>query len=760
MLIKHSTHPFVRAMYLLLMAQLGAFSVTAIARTGVLEETIVTAQKREQNLQDVPLAVTVLSGSELELAQENEIGSLQKNVPSFIFSEGNSDQERNLLIRGVGTQSFSRGVDQSVSAVVDGLVATGVAAAVLDFSDVQRIEVLRGPQGMLFGKNASAGVLNIVTRNPTEEFEAKLGASYGDEDEVKLNGFVSGPLGENVQGRIAAYSNKRDAFLENIYPGGKDMNDRDEWGVRGKIAYQPTETLEIKATLNHVERDQHCCANPALELVPGSRAEEVGVPAGNENTKLDDRETTRTDTKLDNVILDANYDWANYSVTSITSYVDTKTKDSFLSFNVPYPLGVQNDSEDNSEQFTQEFRLASPTGGTIDYLLGLYYFHKEIKRENTRALDVFGVAGAPIPLPAPGIIYLIGHNKSKVKNESYALFGQGTWNLTEHVRLTLGARLNREVVDLDLTVDQPDDLYPDIPIRLPTSTPGMISESESDNSTSWRFVAEYDFTDEAMIFASAAKGYKGPGANTIPNAITSDQPIVDPEIPYSYELGVKSRWLDNRMQINTTAFYTKFKDFQASVVVPDSIPPVFVLDNADELETQGVEVELSTQINDNLFLSSWVAYVDAEFTDYDGVACWPGQPPPECINNQQDVSGKRIPNSPKWSYNISGNYVQNIPSFPLEGFARFTYYWRDDVQYQTTNGPDTIGDSAGTFDFSIGVEEEDGKYQLQIWVKNLFDEFQEVRLDDRGVEINGQSITHGLAYDYTRRVGVSAWVRF
>ena len=194
-----------------------------------LEEVLVTAQKRSESLQDVAISVAVLSGEELAALNKTQISQLARLVPSLTYATGTSDAAQSIVVRGVGTQTFSRSVDQSVGTVIDGVSAGSIMGSLLDFTDVERIEVLRGPQGMLFGKNASAGLLNITTRSPTRELTAGLGASYSDDDSIQLNGYLSGPLLEDrLLGRLAMYSNTRDGILKNDYPGGKDFNDRDE----------------------------------------------------------------------------------------------------------------------------------------------------------------------------------------------------------------------------------------------------------------------------------------------------------------------------------------------------------------------------------------------------------------------------------------------------------------------------------------------------------------------------------------------------
>ena len=730
-----------------------------------IEEIVVTAQKREQNLQDVPISVSVLDAQVFEVRNENEISSLRKLSPGFTFSDGPSAANTSIQIRGVGSQTTSRGVEQSVSTVIDGVVATSLSTAIMDFNDVERVEVLRGPQGMLFGKNASAGVLNIVTKRPTEEFEAMLGASYGSEDEIKVNGYISGPLGDKLGGRLSFFSNTRDGYLDNI--AGPDFNDRGDWGVRAKLAFEASDNLDILVTYNHAERDNDiCCEMPAAGINAGFGflGETLGIPAGPENDVLAENNTSTGSAKLDSIVFDVNYQWGKHTLTSITSYVNSDVKSLSRTENLPVSAILALDFNEDVEQFTQELRLTSPGGETLDYIFGLYYFNKETKVDNIEAVDLFSIVGVP-----PGVLIATAEYDPVVDNESYAFFGNVTWNINDRARLTGGLRLNREEVDMDYRLDAAVDLsarFPGYAVILPG--PGQADAqyqvSESDTAFLWRVIGEYDVTDDAMLYASVSRGYKGLGANAGTSASDpAATPIVRPEVPTNYEIGLRSTWLDNRLVANATLFFTEFEDFQASLSTGIAGPPQIFLSNANELETKGLELELMARATDNLFLSASLAYIEAEITDYPGAPCYVGQTVVQgCTNNRQDLAGGDVPNSPDLSFTVSGTYEWDFAGLPFGGFINASYYWQDDAQSQLENGPITIIDSYGLTDLSIGVRSDDDKYSLQFWVKNAFDEFHATTARDfRGLSLSGGQLPiHYLPYEYERRIGISAQIRF
>lgn len=723
-----------------------------------LEEVIVTAQKREQSLQDVPLSVAVINGDDLIARNENEIRSLGKISPGFTFADGSNNGQRTLLVRGVGTQTFSKGVEQSVSVVVDGVVATGMGAALLDMNDVSRVEILRGPQGMLFGKNASAGVLNVVTNNPTDDFEAMIGGSSADEKEIKGYGFVSGPLSDNVSGRLSFHSSTRDPIIDNQFEGGPEYNDRDQWGVRGKLAVNISENLDLMFSLSHAESDVLCCLSTVRAVEAGSLAESQGVPFGVEEDTALENDDSFIKSELDDYALEVNYDIGEFMLTSITGYAETFEHTSFRGFGSSLTVVDTNDIQAEIEQFSQEIRLTSPVSDSFEYQLGLYYFTKDLDSTTLQAFDAFGL-GAPVP--GPGAVLSTSLNEATVESESYALFGQGTLHLTEQARVTLGFRFNHEEVDMDVKVGTGFEFFPDALMLVPGATPGSVAASSSDDSISWRLIGEYDLTDSAMVYASVARGYKGVGANTQNAVVNSPSPIVDPEIPTNYEIGMKSHWLDDRVMLNATLFYTEFEDFQASLGEPGAIPPVRYLANAEKLETQGFELELNFQATRNLFLGASLAYVDARFSDYEGAPCYVLQTAAQgCVGGSQELSGETLSNSPEWSYSLNSRYELPLEQMPFNGFVSGSYYWQDEVQYQTTNNPKTIGDAYGVADLSIGIEGEDGQYQVQLFVKNLLDEFHETRISADGAILLGQTTNHLLGYDYTRRIGISGNVRF
>lgn len=716
-----------------------------LAQAQQLEEVVVTAQKRSESLQDVAISIAVVSGTELADLNKTEISDLVRLVPGFTFAAGGTDAGRNILIRGVGTNSFSRSVDLSVGTVVDNVASGSLSGSLLDFSDVARVEVLRGPQGMLFGKNASAGLLNIATNGPTEDFTAGFRTAYGSENLVNLYGYASGPLVEDkLLGRITMYSNTADGYIDNQYPGGDDFNDRNEWGGRAKLRWMISDNLDAQLNYTHVDRKHNCCAPTLRQVTPGSLAAEEGGPVGPKNDKVYDNDDSKGQTKVDIYSLELNYSLGDYLLTSISAYTSENVYGAARGDGyAPRTALPLNDSNEKYDQYTQELRVTSPADGDLTYVAGLYFFHKEVDRDFDRLIDLYGIGFAPNP--NSGALSTLNYND--ISSDSAAVFGQLTWHMFDKTRLSLGGRYNSDQIHHKQTVDF-------IPGTAPEAPPGTVDEKTSDEGGSYRVILERDIAEDAMVYASYARGYKGPGSNTLTSGPTADSVFVDPEIPDSYEVGLKSQWLDNRLRLNAAAYYTTFKDFQASAQVPGAFPPIFFLTNAGELETKGFELEVDAALTENFSIQGSVAYTDATFSDWDDAPCYAQQTAAQgCVNGSQDLSGADLPNSPKWSTYLNGSYHLPLASQPFDGFATLSYFWRDEVQFSTSNDPLLVGDAYGTFDLYTGIAAKDGRYRVQVYVQNLLDEYYVVGMTRQ--QTVGIEAAQFLDYSYKRRFGIS-----
>ncbi|MEN7535601.1 TonB-dependent receptor [Aurantiacibacter flavus] len=720
-----------------------------------LQQIVVTAQKRAQSLQDVPVSVQVVGGDMLQSRSESSVESLKKFDPSIQLDQGSEAASSGLRVRGIGTQSYSRGVEQSVAVVKDGVVAVDTAAALLDFNDVERVEVLRGPQGILFGKNASAGLLNITTKGPTFFNEVGGQVSYGSNNLLQMNGYLSGPVSDNVAVRVAGFRNTMDPLLENGLEGGPGMNDRNDWGVRGKVLFEPTADFSALLTWDHVERENICCATVGVSYVEGGAAETADAPVGLENDLTYLAKVSPNYVNLDSISLELNYETGNGgTITSITAYQNSINNNEYASENDgPAVFFLRNYGTTDMTQFTQELRYTSPKSGPIEFVAGLFYYKRELDRTLNQQLNLRLEQGE---LP---YAFGLGRGRTLASDvSSIAGFGNATFHLSDAVRLSAGLRAQHDTADVDAENFRADEGNFD---TLIAPAVGTRYAKRKDDAVSWRVAAEYDVAPDAMIYASVARGYKGLGVNGLATVIASPEPIINPEIPTAYELGWKTEFADRRVRLNGSIYRTEFKDFQAQSIVtnPDTGVASFDLATAGALTTQGFELQLDTQLIDNLSLSGSVSYIDAEYDSFVGAPCYDGQTEAQgCVNNVQNLSGAPLPGISEWNFNVNGRYTVPIDSAGIDAYLMGTYYWRSD--FNPSTDPETKTPGHGLADIFLGFKTQDDRFGLQVFVKNLFDTFYTNGYSTNGRSRTGYALEQSLAYDYKRRFGVAASFNF
>jgi iron complex outermembrane receptor protein len=448
-----------------------------------LEEIIVTAQKTEQSLQDVPTAVSVLSASAIEKAfPSNNLESLTTLIPSVSFRKGSTNANSAITIRGIGTISFSDAAEPSVATVVDGVVLGRSGQAFGDLYDIARIEVLRGPQGTLFGKNASAGVVNIVTLEPNqEELEGYISASYFEDQEYRLKGRISGPITDTVAASLTVSRSEFDGFIRNLF-NNRDVNGYDRWGGRAQVLWQPDDSFRALFTYEHNETDDDCCADiPALAANNGRFADSLAPPGG-QGIVSNGNERPIADIQLDTRVIDQDFEtrtinnfdafsinlekeaFGGHILTSITSFREWSNTEfregDFTStggqsdqpvFGVPFLLHDVG-TRDNS-QFSQELRIQAPEDSTINYQLGAYYFDLQIESDFTREASCQNNGGQNQPIldANPGLTcnandIVSATNFAFVDFDNFALFGQADYDIIEGLNIFAGARWTRDEV--------------------------------------------------------------------------------------------------------------------------------------------------------------------------------------------------------------------------------------------------------------------------------------------------------------------------
>ncbi|NKJ44027.1 TonB-dependent receptor [Novosphingobium sp. SG720] len=693
------------------------------APTEGLAEIVVTAQKRAQNLQDVPVAVTALSADTLVSHNVSTVADLPRLAPSLTLTQGNVPTNNSINLRGIGTVAFSTAIEPSVAVIVDDVALLQQAQAFSGLSDVERIEVLRGPQGTLFGKNASAGAINIVSKAATDTLTGSITGTATTDEEYRLDASLSGPLAQGVGFRINGFVGDRKGYIRNLQDGSKLNNDK-SFGLRGRLDLDPAAGVKVNLIASHSESESNGFAR-TFRAVPAGAAifgtpvapSVVGITPGTDNYSV------RLDKPLFNKSMQttvsgrASFDLGFANLVSVTSYQDWKFRfnedfDYTISNVLGIPGGIVAGSTYHATQFAQELRLVSPGQRRLTYVLGLFYADGKTDRTFARGPSGPVVAGWT----------------SRSGTRSYAAFGQATYDIAQGTHFDLGLRLNHEKISADF-------LNTVTPATIPANNATCLSTcsgKSDDTALTWKGALRQDLTRSVMAYASYARGYKGQGFD-ISTGFTPRRAAnpVRPEKSDAYELGLKSRFLDNRVQLNVAAFWSNFRDFQAQsgVLLPDNTIQL-TLNNVGRVRTRGVEVELNTRPMPQLTIDGAFSYTDTRILEYSGAQCYTGQTvgcydldgSGPSTTTGQNLAGKGLPNAPKVKFNIGGNYKILLPSLPFDAFVQADYSYQSKVNFDLLGNPATVQAGYGIVNASLGIDQNDrGGLRVTLFVNNLFD---------------------------------------
>ena len=683
-----------------------------------LEEVVVTAQKRAESAQDVPVALTAISGDAIENMGIGNMGDLTQMSSSLTVQESGNRNESPVSIRGIGTFSYAIGVEPSVSVIIDEVPVATTGQAFANLADVERVEVLRGPQSTLFGKNASAGVINIVTKNPSEEFEGSLEVTGADDDYYRFAGSVSGPISDSVGFRLNAYYDDFGGNIENAL-GGDDLQATESQGVRAKVRFDASQDLTVTVTADYNELDQTFSASTFREVSPDAQwlknfglgvsqdvwFSGIGLKAGEDNFKGAASTIPHSASEDYSVAVKVEYQLGEHSVTSITGwrnweYVNTTDIDGAADL---FGSSWDMSSLYEIDQITQEIRIASPASDTFEYVAGLWYSQSDYDR---------GFVRKPL---IPGTTIAKSDWLAYAGNEALSVFGQGTWKLSEQLNVTAGLRYQME--DVEVQFDN-------------AVNGGSFAGSDDDSVMVGRAAVQYFVNDDVMLYASYARGYKGQAYNTTSsfNQFQADNPV-GTEDSDAYEVGVKGDFMDGRLRVNANYFLVNYTGFQAqSGVINDDGAIELSLDNVGELETSGVELDVTALLSDNLLLNVGASWTDATIEEFGTAECYNGQTEAQgCIADPvlgriQDLAGKPLNNSPDLKVVVGLDYGFSVDE-KFDGFMRAHYQWQDEVNFSLTQDPLTVLGSYGILNLSAGVESTDGRYTVTAFVNNALDEF-------------------------------------
>ncbi|MCA6227728.1 TonB-dependent receptor [Phenylobacterium sp.] len=720
-----------------------------------LSELVVTAQKREQKLQDVPAAISVLSGDALAARGSVNLESAQYLVPTLNFRKSGTTINQTLFLRGVGTSTFSIAGEPSVSTVVDGVVLSRSGEAFSDLIDVERIEVLRGPQGTLFGKNTSAGVINIVTKRPGDDFGGYVeGGYFSSGGAGKLRAGVDVPFSDLVKGRFTVSYGSYDGNIRNLTRGTR-VNGYEHWGVRGVIVADPREDLSLTLIADYRESDDDCCAELIGTTPTNLTATVLPTPRGDRTRHVTQDLITSTKEESGGVSLQADWSVGGNVVTYIGSYRqydNTEIRDgdwlpqAYVGFNQLHDLGPQ-----TSNTVTQELRLTSPADQTLTYVVGAYYSRAETDRTFTRNNIVCTLAPTPTvltPCTAPGTVITRPSGTATFGSvfTNYALFGQGEANLTDRFRLIAGLRFTSD----ELSVNH----QRVSPLTGPGIQPsfGPFTASTSNDNLSGKAGAQFDLSDDSTAYATYSRGYKGPAYNVFFNLTATGTNVIEAETADSFEVGLKNTLLDGRLILNLAAYYATYDNFQANN--PDLVAGVVVtrFTNAGTISTRGAELDFLFRPMADLNVSGGLAYTDAKVDQF--------KLPTNGVITGVIPSGTPLAYAPRWKGSVAIDYrIRDVGPVDVILGAQGSFQSKQLSQFDANaavRNVTTIG-GYGLVDLSMGIADRDDRYQITAQVKNLFDESFASAITSGGP---GGSYRYLIPREADRYYGVTARLNF
>ena len=702
-------------------------------------EIIVTAQKRAERLQDVPIAVSAFDEAKLTETGFDEISDLTQLVPGMQF--GNFGPVAFVALRGISYENTTAAGDPGVALHLDGVYIGRPVATLFSAFDTERTEVLRGPQGTLYGRNATGGSVNLITKKPTDEFEGSFEATVGNYDWFRERGMINVPLSDTVRARITGFKEDRTGFTRNTFPGGTRANGADNWGLRGHIDIDLADNFNILLSANYVNVGGTGSQPEVREPFPAAGTSIPGFGAGAFGNNVNDLrpfiEAKDVREHVDNDLLllssTMTWDFESFSIKSISAYGESNFFSRQDSDSSPVDIAELNLVE-NASQFSQELQILSPGGSNFEWIVGLYYFNEDAFRSSRFLGPRFDATVAQFPNLEFGVD--LG---GTVSTESYAAFGQFTWHFTDTLSLTAGGRIPHDsrngVNDITLRAVNPN--FPPVIVMLPSS----ISSTEPTG----RVTLDWKATDDILVYATAARGYKSGGIN---QQSASANRTFEPEFVDSYEGGIKSQLFGRSLQLNLAGFYNEYNDLQFQVfgfAGPEAA-------NAGQAHAYGFEAE-------------WVA-VPTDYLTFDGSFSYLSTAYDELLfavsgTTAVDLSGKELSRAPEFTFalgaTVGGPLGGGMGDLKLRGDVSY----QDSAFYTPFNRPADRTSSYTNVNLRLLWTSENGRYNAQLFVTNLFDTVQEGNLL-RGVgfvdEPNGggqEFVTYRPPQQYGLTVGFS-----
>lgn len=713
------------------------------ADASLLDAVIVTAQKRTQALEDVPIAISVIDRETLEKGRSHTLADVQQLVPNFSFDRAGT---ATLSLRGIGGGGRNIGFDPRVGVYLDGVYVGQSQALNMPLFDIAQVDVLRGPQGYLFGRNTVAGAVNITTEAPSPVFDYRLRAVAGNHDTAEFHGSVTGPLGNSVSGKLSASHESRSGYTRNRF-NGSYLDDLNRFSTRGQLRFETSEKLTIDVYGDYSRADEN-----TLVGQPTTGFFDVQIPGlPLPKRQVDFNTTPFIDVTLYGGSTNATYRMDNgHTLTSVTGYRDVaQRRQNDTDYSNKDILHIN--FNDKFKQFSQELRLGSPDEGRARYVFGLYYLHEDADSARSARIgqDMNAIvplpAGSPVPFAPVGLAFGLTAGSvvpaiANVKTEDLAVFGAFDYDLVERLTLNLGARYTHETKDIVFNLDGSKSGG----FRI--ATLNNFRDSRSDGSFNPTAGLTFALAEHVNVYAKYASGFKSGGwnidflnAGQIATGFDFDTETVD-----SYEVGLKGVAMDGRLRFDMAAFHNQFDNYQVfQFVALGGGASVLQLRNAAKVETRGVEFSTSFQANRNLRLSGNFGYVDATFDKF-----------PNGGPGGADLSGHELP-APSFTAALTLDYGVALPALAgrLDFYGEYSY--RGSFFSGANNDPvlERIG-SRNLVNARLGYSHDSGRYGVSLWARNLFNrDF----LSTRGRDFLGNQF---VQYGEPRAYGLELWHNF
>ncbi len=721
----------------------------------VVEEVIVTANRRQESLQEVPMSITAFTEDFFKDSGTTSFESLEQYTPSLIIAPMTDSRSTSIRIRGIGQMGVNAGVDPSVGVFIDGVYQGRAGMSVGDLMDIARVEVLRGPQGTLYGKNTAAGAISIVSRKPDDNPEADIEFVKGNYDASEIRGMANLPFGNSGNAaRFSFYNVERDGWHHNETLN-QEVNNANKWGVKARAYFDFGDFGDLLVSYDHADDDTDCCSADVLSydgdsklqipfsLLSNALDHDMPVADGYDGKHYTDV-AFKNEITVEGFAVEWNHELANND--TITWLNAIRKYDAYSIFDGDFSdlSGVLSDTLTELEQVSSELRITSPSGDKIEYQGGLYYYYQEMltigRNSMLEAVQKTFAGGALVP---EGGVFNTDDNLHETW--SYAAFGQSTWIINDNFRLTGGLRWTKEkkarVGTQTTTLARPDihegtpEFFDAPPIMGPP-----ISEDQERKKTnlSGTLRLRYFQTEDLMWYASVSRGFKSGGFNQLrthadPNAVHEDgtrgslDTEFDDEKSQNAEVGWKGSWMEKRLQVNGTVFYTNYDDFQALTIDGSAI----LVRNAGSLRSYGLEMDLIFALSYDLQMGMSLGYNKTEYTNFDEAACTvdvavqranEAGMPPYLLGCVEDLKGRELDNAPEWTVSTWFQYEKPWKNQTSKWFSRLEYNYTDEIFLEQDLDPYLKNDATHLVNLRFGVAEVDNKWEVTVWGRNLLDE--------------------------------------